>query len=121
MGVLPKDENKLEDMVCILEHLQRYVPTLRQETQYQITSTEEETICTERFHRVLLGGDQLTVARVRSCQRGRANSDCAANRLIGLLPVAEDWHTGVVLLTVSKNNNGYNCSSKAGQVYTNFT
>ena len=90
-------------MVCILEHLQRYVPTARQETKHQITSTEEETICLERFHRVLLGGDQLTVARVRSCQRGRANSDSAVNRFNGLLPIAEDWHTGVtvILLTVS--------------------
>ena len=96
-----KNENKLEEMVCILEHLQRYVPTARQETKHQITSTEEETTCLERFHRVLLGGDQLTVARVRSCQRGRANSDSAVNRFNGLLPIAEDWHTGVILLTVS--------------------
>ena len=44
--------------------------------QHQITSTEEEAVCLERFHQALLGGDQLTVARVRSCQRGRASSDC---------------------------------------------
>ena len=102
LGVLPKDENKFEDMVCILEHFHAYVPTIRKERRYPITSTSEEAVVNEdRFHQVLLGGDQLTVARVRSCQRGRGNSDSAVKRLNGVLPVAEDWHARVTLLTVS--------------------
>ena len=101
LGVLPKNENKIEDMVCIMDHLHQYVPTLKKEHHVQVsTASEEEVIHEHKFHRVLLGGDQLTVARARSCQLSRGNSDSSLSKLSGLIPVAEDWHTGVILLTV---------------------
>ena len=106
LGVLPKNENKIEDMVCIMEHLHQYVQTLRKEHRVQVSPTSEEDVIQEhKFYQVLLGGDQLTVARARSCQLGRGNSDSALSKLTGLIPVAEDWHTGVVLLVVSYKNN----------------
>lgn len=78
------------------------MPTLNLERQFQIyPSSEEEVLHNDRFHQVLLGGDQVTVARARSCQRGRGNSDSGVCKLNGFIPVAEDWHTGVILLTVS--------------------
>ena len=97
--MLPKDENKLEDMVFILEHNHGYVPKVEKERIVQDTSSDvyEDQI----FHQLLLGGDQLTVARARSCQRGRGNSDSSLSKLSGFVPVAEDWHAGVILLTVS--------------------
>lgn len=101
LGVLPKDENKLEDMVCILEHLHEYIPKLEQERTVEgIPFGDEDVLRDQKFHRVLLGGDQLTVARARSCQRGRGNSDTGLSKLSGVIPVAEDWHTAVILLTV---------------------
>ena len=101
LGVLPKNENKIEDMVCIMDHLHQYVPTLTKQRRVQVSpASEEEEIHEHKFHKVLLGGDQLTVARARGCQLGRGNSDSAIGKLKGLIPVAEDWHTGVVLLTV---------------------
>ena len=58
-------------------------------------------VCRDIFKPVLLGGDQLTVARARGSQQIRVNLETASDRLCGFIPVAEDWHTSVVLLTVS--------------------
>ena len=52
------------------------------------------------FHRLLFGGDQLTAKRARAGIRIRNNSTNSADRLEGLLPVAEDWHAKVVFLEV---------------------
>lgn len=62
----------------------------------------------DMFYQILFGGDQLTVARARGSQHIRMNSDTAVDRLLGLIPVTEDWHTSVVLLGVRlcSNNNG---------------
>ena len=84
-----------------MDHLHQYVPTLTKQHRVQVSpASEEEEIHEHKFHKVLLGGDQLTVARARGCQLGRGNSDSAIGKLKDLIPVAEDWHTGVVLLTV---------------------
>ena len=53
------------------------------------------------FHNILLGGDQLTCARVRGGQRIRENSCTGRARLEGLVPVIEDWHAKVCLMQVS--------------------
>ena len=45
------------------------------------------------YHKLLLGGDQLTIARSRSSIAIRADHDLAREHLEGLLPVVEDWHT----------------------------
>ena len=39
-------------------------------------------------------------ARARCAREARMNSDTVLGCLDGLLPVAEDWHTSVVLLNV---------------------
>ena len=54
-----------------------------------------------RFNVKLLGGDQLTVVRVRSTQSQLDTLDSAAQQCEGLVPVIEDWHARVVLLQVS--------------------
>lgn len=82
-----KNENKKSEMIEIMETHQQYVPL-----------TEDET--DQKAHQVLFGGDQLTVARARGCAELRLNSDTLTGRLKTLVPVAEDWHTLVTLLTV---------------------
>ena len=39
-----------------------------------------------------MGGDQLTVARVRGIQALWQAQDRPVDRLEGLIPVVEDWH-----------------------------
>ena len=49
---------------------------------------------------MFVGGDQVTAARARGCQRVRSNSERGRDRLEGLQPVCEDWHAKVCLLGV---------------------
>lgn len=53
---------------------------------------------------ILLGGDQLTVARARSAQLSMSGELTACSRLEGLVPIFEDWHTKQALLIVSSNS-----------------
>ena len=98
-----KDENKLEEIVDILDELQKYAPSESHTREVPIPNTTEVKSLKEiAFHRLLFGGDQLTAKRARAGIRIRNNSMNSADRLEGLLPVAEDWHTKVVFLEVSK-------------------
>ena len=56
----------------------------------------------EVVHPILLGGDQLTVARARGAQKLRSNEYTPSDRLEGLIPFSQDWHTFVAFLEVSK-------------------
>ena len=49
---------------------------------------------------ILFGGDQLTAARAWSAKRNVANGDSDSVKLLGLIPVAKDWHTKMSLLSV---------------------
>ena len=66
---------------------------------FDIEDCEEYT-----YHHLLLGGDQLTVARSCTSIAIRADHDLKKEHLEGLLPVVEDWHTKQTLLKV---NNTY--------------
>ena len=89
LGVLSKCETKRSEMIEIMTFLHQYVPS-------STSDSSEETV-----HQILFGGDQLTAARARGCQEVRMNSDTCMGKLNGLRAVSEDWHTSVVLLTVS--------------------
>ena len=52
------------------------------------------------FHHILLGGNQLTVARARGSIAVREDYDSSKQRLDGLLPTVEDWHAKQCLLKV---------------------
>ena len=99
-----KDEKKLNDMVDILLELHKYVPMTRTTEAFDIAGpggcmeVEEIDIC--HFHHILLGGDQLTVARVRGSQGARRNMNNGKGRLEGLIPVIEDWHTKMCAMKV---------------------
>lgn len=48
----------------------------------------------------MLGGDQMTAARIRGSKRVVSNSQCGTDCLDGFVPVVEDWHTKMCLLEV---------------------
>ena len=99
-----KTENNYDDMIEILEHLHPwYVPTATGTIDLPLPDTGEKMkISKTNFHTLLFGGDQLMAKRACGGQVIRANSVEDEHKLFGLLPVAEDWHAKVALLSVSK-------------------
>ncbi len=95
LEILPKSETKHEDMISILDTLHQYVPTTS-----TIQSIESIEVSVDHFHYTLFGGDMLTTARARGSKKIRSNSERGKDRLEGLLPVTEDWHAKVCLLSV---------------------
>lgn len=101
LGVLPYNEVEYSEMMKIMEHIQGYVPSKRVETEPNPGG--ENTVLKmvdNLLIATLVGGDLLTVARMRGAQRIRGNSEKSAERFEGLFPVAEDWHGKVCLLEV---------------------
>ena len=88
-------------MIDIMEHLQQYVPLETEVDKLTIPGVGEREVHADTFHHVLFGGDQLTAKRARGSQHVQSNSLRGKDRLEGLKPVVEDWHTKVCLLGVS--------------------
>ena len=76
MGVITKSEQKMEDMIEILEKLQKYFPK----------NSNGEPVVT------FLAGDQLTCERVRGAERARVQSEDPLERFQGILETPGDWH-----------------------------
>ena len=88
-------------MISILEHCHNYVPLVTDEDSVTDPENGEvEKIYHDKFHRLLFGGDQLTTERTRGAQGIRRNSNRGKDRLEGIYPVIEDWHSKVALLKV---------------------
>jgi hypothetical protein len=88
-------------MIDIMRHYSRYVPCIEKEITTTIDSTGESVNLVISFlHQILFGGDQLTCAHARSAMKNVTNTDNAASKLLGLLPVVEDWHAQLNLLDV---------------------
>ena len=103
LGVLLQNETKYDDMISILDHVHQYVPTVRFPSTKEVPqSSESEHVEAVHMNRLPFGGDQLTSKRCRGSQRIRSNSIDDAQRLQGVVATAEDWHTKLCLLTVSK-------------------
>ena len=67
------------------------IPTVMRLETFEIPgSIEQVEVKADYFHHILVGGDQLTTARVRESQRIRINSESPNGRLVG---ITEDWHT----------------------------
>ena len=69
-------------MVDLLDNLNAYVPT-----EVAHTTFEPQRMQADTMHRVLVGGDQLTVARMKGEQRIRGHSEHDAGHLKGLSPL----------------------------------
>ena len=90
LGVTLKNETKYEEMVCVMDELQGYVPTISTSSTIEVDDDEEVDVILDDFHYILLGGDQLTVAGARGCQRIRHCGEHGKGQLQGLLPVCEE-------------------------------
>ena len=96
-----KNENKMDEMVDILAYLHQYVPMKTSNQVISVPGTEEsEVIESEDLHHILIGGDQLTVERIKGAQSLQKDSTHAAGRFEGFLPVSKDWHAKVCFLQV---------------------
>lgn len=96
-----KNENKTDDMVDILSHLHQYVPMAAETKKMKVPGTDVvEEIQAENLHYLVIGGDQLTVERIRGAQSMRRNSIHATGRLEGFIPITEDWHAKVCFMQV---------------------
>lgn len=87
-----------------MQNLHKYVPTKLHQKTYHLH--DKDMVCDEGHnHKILFGGDQLTVCRSRGAQATRSNDDSTlhASRLDGLVPVTEDWHARMTLLRVSSH------------------
>ena len=100
LGVVKKCENRVDEMCTILHHIHQYIPSKTTTLNLLLPSGDVKNINSELFHRVLLGGDQLTVARARSACAARSDHGSSGQRLCGLLPVFEDWHAKMCYLKV---------------------
>ena len=102
LGVQLLNENKTDEMCLIMRNLHKYVLKKSYKVTYHL---DENVDCTEEcYHRILFGGDQLTVCRARGAQSARTNDDVSDERFDGLIPVTEDWHARMTLLRVSANS-----------------
>ena len=101
---MPHSEVNYEDMIKVLEKMHTYVPSKDVEREFKIPNEEGPDssikVNDKKFTTLLVGGDQLTVARIHGVQMIRGNSVTSEERFEGLLPVAEDWHAKVCLLEV---------------------
>lgn len=88
-------------MVQIMEHAHTYVPFVPYTEERCISNGDKIDVTKAVMHKIIFGGDQLTVARMRSAQRSRLNGETPLAKLNGLVPVAEDWHTKANFLGVS--------------------
>ena len=101
LGLMLHNENKLDEMRKILEDLHKFVPTLPKEGEFTLPNGSTVPFDNTAFSEVLCGGDQLTVARMRSVKQLRLGHETVTDRFDAITPVIEDWHARVTLLVVS--------------------
>ena len=86
-------------MCIIMDEIHELVPAKTTISYYNIEDEEVEdndeemqAFIEEAFHQILLRGDQLTAAR--------SDSNTRRQRLLGLIPLSEDWHAKLRLCKV---------------------
>ncbi len=80
-------------MIEIVEHSYKYVPVEK-------VISDKGTVSLSVLGQIYLGGDQLTEERSRNAQDGCADGETNSERLEGIIPKIEDWHTGPLLYQV---------------------
>ena len=90
-------------MGTILAHYMTLVPTVQAEGHLTLSNGSVLDFDDTRFHQILFGGDQFTVARIRGTQALRDTHDKQVDRLNGLIPVIEDcnWHGRMTVMKVN--------------------
>ena len=87
-------------MSHVLHNYMQFVPTVLANGFIVLPNGSRVLFDDTKFDPNLLGGDQLTVVRVRSTQALHDTLDSAVERYDGIVPVLEDWHARVILLQV---------------------
>lgn len=80
-----------------MDHVHTYVPFATHCSIVALPNEDSFEDVRGVFHHILLGGDQLTIARPRGSIAAREDHDSS---LDGLLPTVENWHTKQCLLKV---------------------
>ena len=101
LGIIPKNEAKTEGMVAILTHSSQYVPDALASSEITLSTGGKVVVENHKMHRILFGGDQMTAARARAGIDAKLNGDTKAQRLDGIIPVFEDWHSRTTFMDVS--------------------
>ena len=79
----------------------KLVPTLEAEGHKQnLPNGETYDFDDTSFFPLLLGGDQLTAARIRGAQVVAQTHKKCIDRFEGVVPVIEDWHCRLTLMKV---------------------
>ena len=63
MGIVKHNENRIDEMSLIMDELHNYVPLVTQDFSHVLPDGSVWEDNSDFFHRILMGGDQLTVAR----------------------------------------------------------
>jgi len=100
LGVLLFNENKTDEMCSIMKGLQKYVSKTTYQLTYHLTDGNDFVVNEDCVHRILFGGNQLTVYRSRGSQSARCSDNVSDDRLDALLLVTEDWHARMTLMRV---------------------
>ena len=89
-------------MTLIMDHIQQYMPSRSVHTSRTLPNSETFNEDKQYLHRILFGGDQLTVARARGGIAIRQDHDFAKQKLDGMLPTIDDWHAKQCFLKVCR-------------------
>lgn len=95
-----QNENRVDEMCKILDSLHQYVPSKEINVTLTLPDGNKIERSDYRLTRILLGGDQLTVARIYGAQGMRRSHDHTKEKLSGIIPVVEDWHSRQTLMQV---------------------
>ena len=103
LSILPKNENRGDEMIDIMRTLHSYVPMAETTEKVLVPSLNEQVeVQTARSFPILVHGDYLTASRARGAQKAKVNCVSPSSRFEGLIPAAADWHTKLKLLSVSE-------------------
>ena len=88
------------DFFASLSKSCEYVPAISEDRSLILPSGKVSKYTETNMWQSLFG-DQLTVARARGAIDIRFTNDPEKDKLHGLIPVVEDWHTRMTFLKVS--------------------
>ena len=87
-------------MAQIVDQYMKLVPSKAATGEYVLPNRSVIEYDNTKFFKILFGGDYLTAVRMRGAQSLRATEERAVDRLDGVIPVVEDWHTRMTLVKV---------------------
>jgi len=90
LGILHNNENKIDEMSQIMDHIQQYVSSKSVYNSRILSNGDIFDQNNQFFHHILFGGNQLTVVYARGAITIRQDHSGYEQNLDGLLPVVED-------------------------------